>query len=204
MYLLDRVSGPGLTGHITDASTGEPLSATVKILEIYDPVLTPRTSDELYGRYFRLLMPGFYSIEFSREGYDTVTVNDVIVYNGSLTQLDVQLDSVTTAVKDHELNLIAANNSVLFQNYPNPFSSQTVIDYQLPINSKVSLTIYNCLGEEIRKLVDTELKAGDYSVIWDGTDNSGSDLNSGFYIYTLETRNNFDVLKKSKKILLLR
>ena len=64
LYIFDRVFGPGLTGHITNSTTGKPLIATVKILEIFNPVLTPRTSEALYGRYYRLLQPGTYSIEF--------------------------------------------------------------------------------------------------------------------------------------------
>ncbi|MBC8488913.1 MAG: carboxypeptidase regulatory-like domain-containing protein [Bacteroidetes bacterium] len=204
LYLLDRVFGPGLTGHITDAFTGEPLLATVKVLEIFDPVLTPRTSDELYGRYFRLLLPGTYSIEISKEGYETVTVNNVQVNPGYLTQLDVQMDSTMTSADKREIGVKISGKYVLHQNYPNPFSSQTVISYQLPINSKVSLKIYNILGEEITILVDAEQKAGEYSVIWDGKDSSGGDLNSGFYIYSLEAENNFSVSEQSKKIFLIR
>ncbi|MCD4725341.1 MAG: carboxypeptidase regulatory-like domain-containing protein, partial [Bacteroidales bacterium] len=204
LYIFDRVFGPGLTGHITNSTTGKPLIATVKILEIFNPVLTPRTSEALYGRYYRLLQPGTYSIEFSKEGYETLTVNNFQVNPGYLTQLDAQLDSIMISVDESEAELKASDGYVLYQNYPNPFSSQTVINYQLPVKSKVSLKIYNILGEEVKILVDTDQKAGKYSVIWDGEHASGGNLSSGFYIYSLEAENNFSVSRQSKKIFLVR
>ncbi len=204
LYLFDRVFGTGLTGHITNSSTGEPLIANIKVLEIFNPVLTPRTSDELYGRYYRLLLPGTYSIEFSKEGYETLTVNNVQVNQGYLTQLDAQLDSIMISVDEGEAGIKDSDKYVLYQNYPNPFSSQTVINYQIPVNSKVSLKIYNILGEEVRILVDTDQKAGEYTVIWDGKHGSGADLSSGIYIYILEAENNFSVSGQSKKIFLVK
>lgn len=90
-YLLDRLSGPGLTGHITDAQTDLPLSAEVEVLEATFPVLTPRTSDPEYGRYFRILEPGNYTMRVGKEGYgcefrdvtdgpDTLTTEDFELY----------------------------------------------------------------------------------------------------------------------------
>jgi len=204
LYLFDRVSGPGLTGHVTNSSTGEPLIANVKVIELFYPIIIPRTSDELYGRYYRLLLPGTYSVEFSKEGYETLIVNDVQVNPGELTLLDVQLDSIMTPVDENETGLTVLDKFVLYQNYPNPFSSQTVINYQLLANSKVSLKIYNILGEEIKILVDTDQKAGKYSVIWDGEHSSGEGLSSGLYIYKLEVENNFSVSGQSKKLFLVK
>ena len=204
LYLFDRVSGPGLTGHVTNSSTGEPLIANVKVIELFYPIIIPRTSDELYGRYYRLLLPGTYSVEFSKEGYETLIVNDVQVNPGELTLLDVQLDSIMTPVDENETGLTVLDKFVLYQNYPNPFSSQTVINYQLLANSKVSLKIYNILGEEIKILVDTDQKAGKYSVIWDGEHSSGEGLSSGLYIYKLEVENNFSVSRQSKKLFLVK
>jgi flagellar hook assembly protein FlgD len=89
----------------------------------------------------------------------------------------------------------------LNQNYPNPFNHQTTFSYQLPIKAKLTLKIYNMLGEEIRTLVNGNNSAGKYSVIWDGTDNSGSLIGSGIYLYQLRLDNNY---LKTKKLLLLK
>ncbi|NLH62282.1 MAG: T9SS type A sorting domain-containing protein [Ignavibacteriales bacterium] len=65
----------------------------------------------------------------------------------------------------------------LHQNYPNPFNPETVIRYQLPVSSKVTLGIYDILGKEVTKLVDKEQEAGRYQVTFDA-----SKLASGVYI----------------------
>jgi hypothetical protein len=90
LYLLDRVSGPGLTGHITEAGTQKPLTATVKILEIYAPEIQPRTSEPRYGRFYRMLLPGQYTVEASREGYVNHVLQVTVATKG-LTTLDVEL-----------------------------------------------------------------------------------------------------------------
>ncbi|HPO56793.1 MAG TPA: T9SS type A sorting domain-containing protein, partial [Ignavibacteriaceae bacterium] len=55
----------------------------------------------------------------------------------------------------------------LYDPYPNPFNPETVISYQLPVNSKVTLTIYDILGKEVTKLVDKEQEAGKYQITFD-------------------------------------
>ncbi len=88
----------------------------------------------------------------------------------------------------------------LHQNFPNPFNSATIIGYTIAENSKVSLAIYNVMGQEVRTLVDNKQLSGYYSVIWDGRDNAGRVVSSGIYIYRLQTSGEV----KSKKMLLLK
>ena len=71
----------------------------------------------------------------------------------------------------------------LFQNYPNPFNPVTTISYQLTTDSKVSLRIYNMLGQEVTTLVDGEREAGYHREVWDA-----SKVASGTYIYRLATK----------------
>ena len=71
----------------------------------------------------------------------------------------------------------------LKNNYPNPFNPETVISYQLPVNSKVILGIYDILGREVGKLVDEEQEAGKHEVRFNGTG-----LASGVYIVRFSYR----------------
>lgn len=72
----------------------------------------------------------------------------------------------------------------LFQNYPNPFNPATVISYQLPANSYVTLKVYDILGKEIETLVHGIQQAGKYEVMFDA-----SHLTSGMYLYRLQNGN---------------
>lgn len=88
----------------------------------------------------------------------------------------------------------------LFQNYPNPFNSSTRIQYELPGNALVKLTIYNIVGQEVITLVEEEQAAGLKSIIWDGKNSNSDFVNSGLYVCCLE----YSGKRMSKKIVLLK
>lgn len=77
----------------------------------------------------------------------------------------------------------------LAQNYPNPFNPATVIQYYLPAESKVSLRVYNILGQVVRTLVNGPQPGGDHFEAWDGHSDGGAALASGVYLYRLQTDN---------------
>ncbi len=83
----------------------------------------------------------------------------------------------------------------LDQNYPNPFNPETEISYQLPEAVQVRLTIFNLSGQKIRSLVNAEMAAGRHVARWDGKDESGVDVPSGVYFYTLEAGSFIDTKK---------
>jgi hypothetical protein len=84
----------------------------------------------------------------------------------------------------------------LVQNYPNPFNAGTTIPYQLPEDGKVTLMIFNLLGEKVRTLVNENKVAGSYSIHWDGRNEFGSNVPSGIYVYRLRA-NSFVAVKKA-------
>ena len=73
----------------------------------------------------------------------------------------------------------------LSQNYPNPFNPVTQIRYTLPQLTNITLKIYDILGREVKTLVNSEQPAGAYRLEWNGTNNYGTHVSSGVYIYRI-------------------
>lgn len=77
-------------------------------------------------------------------------------------------------------------NFNLSQNYPNPFSFHTNIDYQLKSVENVTLTIYNIRGQLVNRLVNRQQPGGFYRIQWNRTDFSGTAVPAGVYFYRIE------------------
>ena len=95
----------------------------------------------------------------------------------------------------------------LSQNYPNPFNPTTTIRYILPTASRVTLKIYNVLGQEVSTLVNDLQPAGQKTAVWNGSGNAGNPVASGVYFYRIvatgaQDRNRSAALVK--KMLLVR
>lgn len=88
----------------------------------------------------------------------------------------------------------------LSQNYPNPFNPTTVIRYGLPMEARVTLRVYNVLGQEVKTLVNESQKAGYYTMAWDGRNNDGGHIASGVYFFRINASpargNTFTQVKK--------
>ena len=97
---------------------------------------------------------------------------------------DVQLiafENITTALPESSGNPLKHSG-----NHPNPFYSQTWIDYELAEASPVKLIIYDVYGRVVTTLVDQNQSAGAKSVLWEGKDDHGNHVVSGIYIYQLQ------------------
>ncbi|MEI7485758.1 MAG: T9SS type A sorting domain-containing protein, partial [Ignavibacteriota bacterium] len=77
------------------------------------------------------------------------------------------------------------------QNYPNPFNPMTKIDFQLPMDGKVSLKIFDITGREMATLLNNEFKKADYYTVMF----NGSNLSSGVYFYRI-TADKYVMTKK--------
>lgn len=76
----------------------------------------------------------------------------------------------------------------LEQNYPNPFNPSTEIRFSLRTAGTTKLEIYAVSGQRVRTLVDGRFSAGTYKVTWDGTNEVGSPVASGIYVYRIEAK----------------
>ena len=88
----------------------------------------------------------------------------------------------------------------LSQNYPNPFNSETRVDFQIPVEGRVTLTIFNALGQQIRIVTDGQHEADFHTQMWDGRDDSGDRVASGVYYYQLKSGD----FIQTKKMLLMK
>ncbi len=95
MILLDRVNHQTLTGYVTDYDTGLPVVADVYIDGIDNTGVyrEPYQSDELFGKYYRLLQTGNYDVTFSADGYFSQTFENVTIISGDITTLNVSLEA---------------------------------------------------------------------------------------------------------------
>jgi hypothetical protein len=92
--------------------------------------------------------------------------------------------------KQITISINAPETYKLYQNYPNPFNPTTIISYQLPVSSNVTLKIFDILGREVATIVDEFRKAGYYKEVWDA-----SNYASGVYFYKI-AYNKFTSIKK--------
>jgi hypothetical protein len=77
----------------------------------------------------------------------------------------------------------------LEQNFPNPFTpgvSPTIFTYHLAEDSRVTLSVYNLIGQEVARLVDRSEEKGTHRVAWDGNDANSNFVPAGFYFYKLD------------------
>ena len=74
------------------------------------------------------------------------------------------------------------------RHYPNPIASSTNIIYELPQEAVVSLEIYDLLGRKVKALLQERMPAGNHTLIWNGTNESGNALPAGVYFYRLHAQ----------------
>lgn len=100
---------------------------------------------------------------------------------------------------DYSLTLVATSERVpeqwSFWNYPNPFNPSTTIHYRLDRRVQVTLRIFSTTGQEVCRLVDSTMPAGDHAVEWNGVDTEGTPVASGAYFCHLQTGDNTRTLQ---------
>ncbi len=129
----------------------------------------------------------------------TVSTSTTPVRNAAVTFVDNsdttrQFFALTDVSGNYQVGIITAVKSndnlpvgfELEQNYPNPFSSATVIAYKLSAPSGVRITIYNMLGREVKTFALGLQAAGAHEMLWDGTNSSGERVPTGIYFYKLQ------------------
>lgn len=147
-----------------------PPDAWVKI----DSVAHPDTSYIDYGVEVGTLDTAFYKV---------TAVDLALNVSGFSNTVWIQTNATSNPAPSPEVTLqheTIPHNFALEGNYPNPFNPLTIIRYSLPLDSRVTLKLYDALGREISTLVDGEERAGWHEVHLDA-----AKLSSGIYFYRL-------------------
>lgn len=169
------------------------LSFSKDALKWTDPITIP---DEMKN-----YMSGIIVKTDTRRGYFTDYCKQVVAIAGPRSAQPYGPDTLMYgSIKLLETNVSvnakpASPGYILKQNYPNPFSNETTIAWQLPEDSYVVLKIYDHTGREVRVLVDGEQEKGEHNVTLDA-----SGLLSGIYFFQLQT----PVSVETKKMIISR
>ena len=120
-------------------------------------------------------------------------MDEIRIYNRVLTDAEVQdLSGIVVSTEE----LIAINRTFeLSQNYPNPFSSSTTIEFTQKEQGLTTLKVFNAVGQVVATLISEELMPGTYQYIW----NAGN-MSSGVYFYRLSVNG----YAQTKKLFLLK
>jgi hypothetical protein len=113
-------------------------------------------------------------------------------FAGDISVLINRMDAVSV---DDSPEILLPEIFRVSQNYPNPFNASTVISYELPYQSQVTIDIYDILGRKVGTLQDCIKPAGYHQVIWDA-----KGISSGVYFYRLQV----DDYAEIKKMMLMK
>jgi choice-of-anchor B domain-containing protein len=172
LYILDidYVRAAFLEGFVTSTHTGAPLF-NVQI-EVLGTGLSTQTAFD--GSYeFGTTISGTYDVEFSKPNYITEVVEDVVLENGIITDLDVEMGQIFVGIDDEE------PVSEMIKAFPNPFSDQLTFEYNLaaPGGGQYAVSLFNSIG----KLQGNFVLTGS-----EGTISMGSELPPGIYFIRIE------------------
>jgi hypothetical protein len=142
------------------------------------------------------LAPGTYTVSTEAPGYDSGSSTASPSYdaagNPQPANASYSVNSLTQVSNNPGLQ---PSGYALEQNYPNPFNPSTQIVFSIPQDQRVTIAIYNILGQKVATLLDHTLTAGTHVVTWAGKDENGNTAPSGVYLYKISTAN-FTAVKK--------
>lgn len=123
--------------------------------------------------------------------------NQRILYIATFGSGVWRAQSMAVGIQETEGKTMPAN-FILHQNYPNPFNPETIIEFGLPTDTHVKITIYDLLGRELKVLVNGYMLSGNHFTTWDGKDAFDREAANGIYFYKLSTERSVLVKKMAK------
>ena len=140
------------------------------------------------------------SIQFKCEFAQNRNLGGVMVWAMGYDNYDAE-ESLTNSINTHWLNLEKSvptilPNQIELESYPNPFNSNTKIQYTLSEENIVTIILYDIKGSKIKTLINNRQTVGEKSILWDGKNDVGELVSGGMYVYTI-TSGNFSSTRKT-------
>jgi len=164
-------------------------STTDRLIEVnVEKIFEPWTNYSRIGNVYITPQPKRFAYEFVMEhpsDYRAKLTFDCGFNKAPLTISDIVLRCIENE-NGHNKKSDEPTNFVFYGNSPNPFNLSTTFHFELPEASRVSLTIYDIRGRLVHRALDRLCYAGGHEVFWYGTNDTGSNVTTGVYIYRLE------------------
>lgn len=168
-------------GSVKDALGNALVGSSIIALDANLEVAGYSFADETGSFVLSGLVPGDYKVMANAIGFNDSRVYNITLDYVSHTSANLNFVIEPSGITSNEDKSAVVSNFELKQNYPNPFNPSTTISFSIPQQEKVTLKIYNVLGNVVSVLIDEVKSAGNYSISFDG-----SQLSSGVYFYKLE------------------
>ena len=174
----------------------EPINGATSLFNYFGTGLMGKNAAIKYQGDYQLVYLAFSFEAINEFGSSVISRTELVDNVLTWFNTENQVSGVSTFGSDD----LVATHYELWQNFPNPFNPETVIRFQLPKSSHVSLKVYDVLGREIKTLINKLMNNGIQDVVWNGTDNFNRHVSSGVYLYRIKT----DDFTDMKKMILIR
>jgi hypothetical protein len=145
------------------------------------------------GEYMISMKEGNYGLSAELTDYTPDNLNGVTVITDQITENQNFTLVYGVGADDNPVVL----KSGIIGNYPNPFNPTTTIRFSVAQSpSTVKIVVYNLKGQKVKTLIDTELPAGEHTIVWNGKDDQDKAVSSGMYFVDMDSNGRFTSVKK--------
>jgi serine protease AprX len=119
--------------------------------------------------------------------HDTLLIWSNTITEDNQEKVPVVLYTYTTGIEEYE-EYVTRNSAHTLTVVPNPSRNSVRIDFSIPFIQNAKLAVYDVCGKKVRTLVDRVYKQGNFSIVWDGTDDCGKRVSAGIYFCRIESQ----------------
>lgn len=133
------------------------------------------------------------------------SLGHIFDFNGQVSPLMAKSgNSQTRIAPEPEQEENEPQTFMLESNYPNPFNPSTIIRYRLAKEARVSLIVYNLIGQKVRTLADGFIASGSHQMIWDSRNDNGDMVGSGIYFLKIMAESGESRFVGTRKLMLMK